>query len=87
MAHGLLPFVLTFLHAFEDGETGFFGVGDGEFFGRVEGGKDFADRFFAGGAVGQWFGGKGAAEHKFSAADFAVSFTEFVFVQRRVRKS
>ena len=44
----LLAFVFAFVHAFEHGESGLFGVGNRERFRRIETGKHLADGFLAG---------------------------------------
>ena len=51
--YSLLPFVFAFAESFEDGETGFFGVGNRERFGRVERGPNTTNRLFAGRTVSQ----------------------------------
>jgi hypothetical protein len=80
-----LSLVFAFVHAFQHGEPGFFGVRDGqglELEGRIEGGNNLANRFFAGGTVGQRRGGKRPAQREFPAADRTGAIAQFVLVNR-----
>ena len=81
----LLFFVFAFAEALEDGEAGFFGVGDGEgleFLRGAEIGDDFADGFFAGGTGFEFGSVDGTAQSEFATANFAVTIDQFVFVKR-----
>ena len=76
-----MPFVLPLADAFEDGKAGLLGVGNRERFGGIEVREDLANLLFAGWAMGQRGRREGAEEGKPAAADFAVTFAEFVFVK------
>src|SRR5262245_49408263 len=83
----LLPLVFALADAFEDGEAGFLGIGNRKRPQRVKRRKDFANRLFASGALGQRRGGDRPTQNEFAAADLAVALTEFVFVQWHFGKS
>jgi hypothetical protein len=82
----LLSFVFAFINAFEDGEPGIFGIGDGERFefgGGIELGYELADGSFAEGTLGDRGCVDGAAQGEGAAAYFAVALVvaDFVFVE------
>ena len=84
-SEGLLPFVFAFAHLFEHGEAGFLRVGDGErleLFRRTERGENLAHRLLARRAIRQRLGGQWAVQGEFSTAHLAVTFAQFVFVNR-----
>lgn len=80
-----LPLVFALAGFLEDGEAGFLRVGYRErleFGGRAEGGDDLAHGFLARWTMRKRLRGQGPVQGEFAAADFAVTFAEFVFVKR-----
>jgi hypothetical protein len=81
----LLPFVFAFAELFEDGESGFFGVGDGqrlEFVRGAKGGDNFAHRFFARRTPGQLRRGQWASEREMASTGLALAFSQLIFIKR-----
>lgn len=77
--------VFAFVDALQDGEPRVLGVGQGDWFKfcrSVEVRNDTAHRFLACGALFQFRGIHRPAQRETAAADFAVTITNFVFVQR-----
>jgi hypothetical protein len=86
-ANGLLFLVFAFAQALEDGESGFFGVGEGdrlELDGGIEGGNELAHRAAAGWADFQGRRTEWTAQREFAAADGATALAQFVFVDRHI---
>ena len=80
-----LPFVFTLAETLENAEARLFGVGGGERFelgGRAEPGDDFANRLFARGTMRKRLGGQWPVQSEFATANLAVTFAQFVFVER-----
>jgi hypothetical protein len=81
----LLPLIFALADFFEHGETGLFRVRDGQrlkLVWRTEIGKDFEHRLFACRTICERLGRKWTVQREFPAADLAVAFTQFVFVER-----
>ena len=80
-----LLLIFAFAEPFKHGEPGLFRVRDGqrlELVGRIEGGNDFAHRLFAGRTFRQFRRAQWPTQGEFSAADLALAFAQFVFVER-----
>lgn len=83
-----LPLVFAFVDAFEHREAGFLGVRHREwleFGGRAESGDDLAHGLFARRTMRERLGGQGTVQREPAAADLAVTFAQFVFVEGHAR--
>ena len=81
----LLLLVFAFIHPFQNGEAGFFCIGNGkrfQFYGRVEGRKNFAHGLFTSRTFRQFRRARRAAQGEFSFADHAGSFAQLILVKR-----
>lgn len=79
-----LPLIFAFAKSFIDLEAGLFRVRDGErleLVRRTEIGKDFAHRLFARRTIRERLGRERTVQGEFPAADLAVAFAQFVFVE------
>jgi hypothetical protein len=80
-----LSFILALADFFEHGESGLFGVRNGqrlELMRRVEAGDDFAHRLFARRTFGQFWRAQRPPQREPSAAHLALAFTQLVLVKR-----
>jgi hypothetical protein len=78
-----LPLVFTLAEPFINLEAGLLRVRDGqrlELVRRAEGGKNFLHRLFARRTMRERLGRKRTVQGELPAADFAVAFAQFVFV-------
>ena len=80
-----LPFVFALAEFFIDLKAGFLRVREGDRFGFLRGteiGNDFAHRLFARRTIRQRLGRERTVQGEFPAADLAVAFAQFIFVNR-----